>query len=330
VFTLSGGRSDAVTKIDPGKARIADATASADINIAGIVDLNNAQWRATHRTGENPSQTGSFSVDSTTAGGVPVPVDQTQPLEDAINQALTTTGITVSLPKVQHITSPNDFVQVTPLEIRLQDSPAGKTALGPGLNATREQREQVLNQLYSMYCQAEGAGLVADIGLDIASGTGFLVIDIGGVSATSKAVEYQNPFGVIAPFTPPPEVEVQATPAVAPHPVVVPATPGSTRVIPPSTSSVAAAPPSQIVHTGPIEKVCQTLSPAKRPACSTGKGGALILLAIGLTGGFAYLDWRHQRRLVAADPEAAEAAAWAPPAGSPRTAWRERPAPTSR
>jgi len=305
VVTLSGGRSDAVTKIDPGKARIADATASVDISIGGVVDIHGAQWHATHRTGENPSQTGSFSAASTTVGGVPLPTDQLQPAQDAMNQALASLGMTVTLPVVQHITSPDDLVQVTPLEIKLQDTPVGKAVLGPGLNATRDQREQVLTQLYTMYCQAEGAGLVADIGLDIASGTGFAIIDIGGVSASSKAVEYDNPFGTVAPFTPPAAAPVETAPAPVPAPVFVPPTPPSTRVIPPSSSLTAAGPTTQIVKTGPLEKICETLSPAKRPGCSTGKGAPLVLLAVALTGGFAYLDWRHQRRLMAADAEAA-------------------------
>lgn len=297
LLTLAGGRSDAITKIEPGKARIADATASVDLSIAGVVEMHDAQWHATHRTGENPSQTGTFSVASTTVGGVPAPVDQLQPLQDAINQALTETGITVTLPQVVHVTSPNDFVQVTPLEIKLQDTPVGKAALGPGLNATRSVREQLLNQLYSMYCQAEGAGLVADIGLDIVSGTGFAIIDIGGVSVSSKAVVYDNPFGTFTPSTPPP----------APSPVLSETTPvpGSTHVLPSTSSAGTAVAAAPIARSGPLEKICETLSPAKRPACSTGGGVPLVLFAAALTGGFAYLDWRHQRRLLAADPEMA-------------------------
>jgi hypothetical protein len=304
VVNISGGRSDAETRIDPGKARIADATASADLTIAGLVEIHNAQWHAVHRTGENPEQTGTFSVAATTVGGVPLPVDQIQPLQDAINQGLTETGITVALPRVVHITSPNDVVQVTPLEIRIQDSPAGKTVLGPGLNATREQREQLLTQLYSMYCQAEGAGLVADIGLDIVSGTGFAIIDIGGVSVTSKAVEYENPFGTIAPFTPPADDTVLTASNVAPitGTAAIPAIPTS-RVLPSVTTPAVETAATPIAKTGPLEKICETLSPAKRPACSTGAGIPLILLAVGLTGGFAFLDWRHQHKLLTAAAE---------------------------
>ena len=303
VVTLSGGRSDAIARVVPGKAREAEATASADIDIAGVVTLRNAQWHAIHRTGENPNQTGSFSVTSSAVGGVPLPVDQMQPLQDAMNQALAATGVSVSLPHVQHITTPNDFVEVTPLRITLQDTPVGKATVGPVLNATREQREQILNQLYGTFCQAAGAGLVADIGLDIVSGTGFLIIDIGGVSVSSKDVQYENPFGAIPPFTAAvettPNLPADTTGAGSVPASVTPVT-GDSHVLPGSSTPAVLAPAAPIAKTGPLEKICESLSPAKRPACSAGAGVPLILIAVGLTGGFAYLDWLHQRKILAA------------------------------
>ena len=293
--TISGGRSDAIASVDPGKGRLADATVSADIDIAGIVQLHNAQWHAFHRTGENPSQSGTFSVASTTAGGVPVPLDQLGPAQDAINQALAMTGITITLPTVQHVTSPTDFVQVTPLRIELDDTPVGKTALGPALNASRVQREQLISQIYTISCQLEGAGLVADIGLDIISGTGFAIIDIGGATAASGQIDYQNPFGDAPP---PIAAGVASLNELASPPALSPPAGAAPAVATPSRPS------TPIAQTGPLESICETLSPAKRPGCSTGMGVPLALLAVLLTAGVGYLDWRHQRKVVAATAEA--------------------------
>ena len=290
--TISGGRSDADTRIEPGKAREAEATASVDIDIAGVVQLHGAQWRAFHRTGDHPAAEGTFSVATTTAGGVPVPIDQLGPLQDAINQALALTGITVSLPQVQHITEPNDVMIVSPLRIALDDTPLGKAALGPVLNATREQREQILDQLFTVACQLEGAGLIADIGLDVVSGTGFTIIDIGGVSASSAEVRYENPFGnapvaqLPAPATPTAGAGVAAA-AVTPPPPGVSTTPAAV----PAGATLAA--------TGPLEAICQTIHPARRPACSAGMGVPIALLGVLVTAGVAVLDWRHQRRVLA-------------------------------
>lgn len=292
--TISGGRSDATTRVDPGKGREAESTVSVDIDIAGIVQLRGAQWHAFHRTGTDPQQYGTFSVASTTAGGVPLPIDQLGPLQDAINQALAQTGISISLPQVQRVTTPNDFIQVTPLRIALEDTPAGKATVGPVLNATRAQREQIINQVLSIACQLSGAALVADIGVDVVSGTGFTIIDIGGAFASSGETSYENPFGDAASLAGSGEDLALAQPGgAAPNPARdVPAQPPTARATP------AVSP---IASSGPLEAICETISPAKRPACSTGMGVPLALLAILVTGGFAYLDWRHQRRLRAAE-----------------------------
>ena len=294
--TLSGGRSDAIARVDPGKAREADATMSVDLDIAGVVQLHNAQWHAVHRTGEGAKQEGTFSVASTVAGGVPLPTDQTAPLQDAINKALDTTGITVQLPIVQHITKPNDFIQVTPLRIQLKDSPAGKAVLGPGLNASRAQREQIINQIATTACQLAGGLLVADITIDVLSGTGFMIIDIGGAFASSGQVDYENPFADVAPFSGPGNV-LPASGVMASGSAAKPASSA------PATGS-ATKPTSNIAQVGPLATLCETISPAKRPGCSKGMGIPLALLGIGLTSGVAYLDWRHQRRLRAVAAEA--------------------------
>jgi hypothetical protein len=299
VVGISGGRSDAFSRVDPGEAREAEATVSVDIDIAGIVQLRGAQWRAFHRTGAKPSTAGSFSVASSTAGGLPVPVDQLDPLEAALNTALAASGITVDLPSVVHITSPNDVVQVTPLRVTLKDSPVGKAALGPVLNLTRAQREQMFNAIVGSFCQAASLLLVGDVGLNVASGTGFLTVDVGGAQAASADLVIGNPFGADEPFAGlggssvlPGGLTTGPTAGVTPG---SPGTPGSPAVAAPAG---VAAPLAPIAEVGPLESFCESVSPADRPTCSLGGGIPLALLGIFATAGLAGIDWRHRRRLL--------------------------------
>ena len=77
----------------------------------------------------------------------PIPLESLAALETTLNTALESSGVTITFPKVERFTEPADLVRVTPLRIVLKDSPVGKAALGPVLNATREQREQLFDQI---------------------------------------------------------------------------------------------------------------------------------------------------------------------------------------
>jgi len=96
--TISGGRSSASTRVVDGAAREAEATTSVDLDIAGIVQLHGLQWRAFHRTGADPSVSGTFSVDSASVGGVPLPVDQLGMLQSLLNTLLAPSGISIAMP----------------------------------------------------------------------------------------------------------------------------------------------------------------------------------------------------------------------------------------
>lgn len=292
--TVSGGRADVVTEVVDRAARQARATVEASVDIAGVVDLRGLRWEALHRTGSEPNATGSFDVGTARILGAPVPIESLEALEGAVNTALAPSGVTVTFPTVERLSEPTDLVRVTPLRIVLKDSPAGAATIGPGLSLTREQRSEVFEQIASRYCRAAGALLVGDITLSIASGTGFLAIEVGGAEAQTADLVLENPFGS---FTAAP---TEALPATG-----IPAVPGSPAIGPTATPA-AGAPVEQVAaqpvaDVGPLESLCTTIHP-RGGGCSEGAMLPLGLLGLAATAGVGALDWRHQRRRLATTP----------------------------
>ncbi len=303
LVTLDGGQAEAVTEIIPGTARIARAVVESAMEIAGVVRFHGMRWEALHRTGEGATATGSFELGGADVGGVPLPVDQLGVVEDAVNTALAVTGIQIEMPTVQRVEEPVDFVRVTPLRIIMQDSEAGSTLLGPVLGGTREQREQLFQQLTESICEAGGALLVADIALSVVAGTGFLAVEVGGVEATSIDMVVGNPFGTIETL-PGVDVDVdvtEGTPASPPAPGAPGAGPGAG----PGTVEGTAMPGTHQAAVA-TEEVCESIHPFRWPPCSTGAALPVGLAGLAATALMAGLDWRRQRRVLAggdgADP----------------------------
>jgi hypothetical protein len=305
VLSVAGGRATATVEVIDGAARQAHATVEADVAIAGTVELTGLRWDARHRTGKDPAAEASFDIGTAKLLGAEVPVDSLSTLAKALNAALAPIGITLDLPHVERFKQPSDLVRVTPLRVVLKDSPAGKTALGPGLDLTREQRFKLFNDLASSFCQSAGALLVGDIGVSIASGSGFLAVEVGGAEAISGDLAMGSPFGSpVAPVLGTPLPGPADVGAVAGLPATAPA--GATAG--PAGTEVATAPVASI---GPLERLCTTVHPFDWPSCSKGAMAPLGLLGLIATGGIGALDWRHQRRLLAAGERTAS------PAGAP-------------
>jgi hypothetical protein len=258
LVSIGGGSAAATTRVVDDKAREAEAVASMDIDIAGVVKLGGLHWRAFHRSGADAAVEGTFEIANGTAGGIPFPTDQLGPAQEAINAALAPSGVTVELPRVEHLTTPNELLRVSPLVITLRDSPLGKAAVGPVLGLTRAQREQLFDSITAAYCQSASLLLVGDVTLDVVSGTGFMTVSLGGVEATSGDTIDGNPFGDIPPLALP-------TPAAgvpAPAPQAGATSPGG-------TAAPAAAPPiaAPAAALGPIDHVCVTLHVSAHPGC---------------------------------------------------------------
>jgi hypothetical protein len=289
VVSISGGKSDASSRIVDHNAREAEANTTVDLDIAGLIHLHNLHWRAFHRTGTKPAFDGTFVIGDGSLGGIPLPVDQLGSLQTTLNTALAESGITIELPRVEHLKSPNELIRITPLRIELKDSPAGKTVLGPGLNLTHTQREQLFDQIVGVYCPFASELLVGDITLDVLSGTGFLTIDIGGADATSSDAITGNPFGSDQPVA------------------NLPALPGLPPTIPglglPSLGLPAAPPAVALTGAGAIGKiksVCESLNTNRKSSCSRGIAVPVGIAAVVLAAGVGYLDFRRRRRLLAA------------------------------
>lgn len=302
VVSVSGGRAQAVTEVVDGAARQAHASVEATIDIAGIVELSGLRWDALHRTGSDPRAEGTFDLGTAKVLGVPVPLESLTTVEALLNQVLAPSGITVSFPRIERFEEPTDLIRVTPLRIVLKDSPIGKAALGPALDLSREQRGELFDQLAAAYCRTADFLLVGDIGLSVVAGTGFLAVEVGGAEARSADLVLENPFGsAVAP-----------TSAVAPA-TGLPSTGGgaivpASGVVPPAAAAPAAPTTEPVASIGPLEAVCETIHPQGAPGCTRGALVPLGVLGLAATTVVAGLDWRHQRRRLAAAGGAAVAA----------------------
>lgn len=282
LLDIQGGRAEATTRVIPGEAREARAAVSFDLTLGSSLKLSGLRWDAFHRTGKDPKATADFDLGTASLLGTPIPMDSLTQAESVVNSLLETSGLTITFPKVERFTTPSDLIRVTPMRLLLKDSPLGAGALGPILNLTRAQREQIFDEVAAAYCSLAGGLLVADIGVNILSGTGFLAIELGGAEAITGELVLDSPFGGEEPNVDlPPPASPSLPPSFLPE---LPVSGGSPGVVQP------------VADVGPLEERCESAHPLRQTACSRG-----ALLAVGLAGvlGTAVvgaLDWRYQRR----------------------------------
>lgn len=281
LLVVKGGRAEATTRVIPGEAREARARVSVDLELGGVLQLGSLRWEAFHRTGANPRATADFDLGTAALLGLPIPLDSLAQLEDVLNALLESSGVSISFPKIERFTEPADLIRVSPLRILIKDSPAGGAVLGPILNVSREQREQLFDELSAAVCEAAGALLVADIGVSILAGTGFLAIELGGAEATTGELVLESPFTDEPEITEPVD-DVPPPAAIGPLPITP--TPGGTPVTVPAAA------------VGPLEDRCESAHPLRDTRCSTGALMAVGLAGLVATAGVGALDWRHQRK----------------------------------
>ncbi len=280
LLTFDAGRATSSTEVLPGEARVSRAQVNVNLDIGGVIKLSGLRWEAVHRTGKDPEAAATFDLGTASLLGLPIPLESLAQLETTLNTALESSGVQITFPKVERFTTPADVVRVTPLRIVLKDTPIGKAVLGPLLNTSREQREQLFEQIVANAACASGALLVGDIGLSVASGTGFLEIEIGGAEATTGELVLESPFGEgQAPI-----VEQLLPNAPLPTLPFLPSTPGSPIVQRPAAS------------VGPLEDHCESAHPLRDTSCSKGALLAVGLIGLAATAGVGVLDWQHQRR----------------------------------
>jgi hypothetical protein len=284
--TLSGGRAQATSRVVDGRAREAQASVDASIDVGGVVQLSGLRWDARHRTGADPAVDGHFDIASAAAFGIPLPLDQLAGVQEQVNAALAPLGASVQLPRVERLEEPADLVRVTPLRILFKDSPAGAAVLGPGLVASRPVRTSLFDQIVAINCQLASFLLVGDVSVSVLAGTGFLVLDIGGAEAGTAENRFVNPFGDEG--RPPDGADVLPADAQA--------EPGG---LPPPGASAGEALPAPATDEAvrvASETRCESSHPFRWPPCSRGAAVPLGVLAVLAVAGVALLDWRHQKR----------------------------------
>jgi hypothetical protein len=290
VVQIGSGRASARTAVLPGEGRQAEAEVTSSLDLAGALSLEGMRWSAFHRTGREPLAEASFDVGRAAIGGLPFPTQDLAALEAAANQVLEPLGATIALPRVERFLEPNDLVRVTPMRIEVRDSPAGKTVFGPLLDATRDGRGQAFDALVEQVCDTASMLLVGDVVLSIVSGTGFLVIEVGGAEAMSSDFVIGDPFG--APVPPAVATPMPPTPATAPTAAVAtttaPPTPGT--AAPPTEQALPALQP-----TSAMDRVCESVHP-NGGTCRDGAAATVGLLAVLVTTGIAGADLLRQRR----------------------------------
>ena len=131
------------------------------------------------------------------AAGVPVPIEDLGAAEDAINQVLAPSGITRAPAEDRALQAAGRPRAGHAAAHHPQGLPRRQHRARPGARPhARAARASCSTQLAAAVLpDLAGALLVGDIGVSIASGTGFLAIEVGGAEATTGELVLDDPFG---------------------------------------------------------------------------------------------------------------------------------------
>lgn len=313
--------SHAETRLVPGRRREARAEVSiSSLGLAGgAVQLLGLHWDVTQHTGDVPVASGSFRVNRVFVHGVPLdpvvegtsgPVEQGMASLDQVNHVLEPMGMHLAPPAVRN--APEGAVEVTPLRLTMGGPTRMSQPMGGVVGSLQPQRDAVAGAFRgepdscrdprTSFAPAVGATLlVADVVVGGMAGTGGLIVDIGGVHASTEGTWYRNPFDVNAVEPPLPAV------AALPPITVVERGPGTDRTgsVPAPVSApgaaAASAPPSTTVITpaaaAPSYALCASTfadqgcgRDVARIAAGSGLGAAILLVV-----GDRLVTWRRRR-----------------------------------
>lgn len=189
VLSIQGVRSHASSGVE-GELREAVArTEVARVVVAGVVELRGLVWEAIHRSGSTEEQLGSFALGSLVIGGTPVPFESpTEGLSEA-NEALRPLGFELRPPRAHFDeTARGTLATVDPLGVRVIPSPTRDGLLGPVFTEAQPTREELFNALIEMDCGNATYITVLDIALSAFGAGGYFAVELGGVQATTAAL----------------------------------------------------------------------------------------------------------------------------------------------
>ena len=213
VAQITGGRTTATSGVVADGVREARAiTEIGELTLLdGLVVIGDMRWEAAQRSGSETVDTASFSFGSLSVGGqsFPVPSDGAEQLQ-TLSDALGTIGLAVAPPQVR---MEQGIVFVDPLKIGVVPSELRDgLLLGPLLTALQPVREEVVKTIFRLGCDGDLSGLytfpsstivtLLDLAVGSVSGAGSLLLELGGVQATTAEIDGFDGLGVIPPLTP--------------------------------------------------------------------------------------------------------------------------------
>jgi hypothetical protein len=285
---IDGGKTTSHSGVIDGNIREAFArTELGDVVIAGgAVRITGLAWEAVHRSGAVEETLGSFTIGQLIVGGEPVPLpgDATEQLT-ALKEALAPLGLLVEPPNVR---VEEGIVFVDPLKIGIVPNAQRDAFIAPILQGLQPVREALVDALLEIDCGNATYVTVADIVLGSVSGAGALSLELGGVQATTAAIDAFKfaslpPLPALPPTPSLGGVGSVPTPSVG---TVGPAVPAATAT--PSTPSVT--------EESPIEPIADLTGERGGLMALIAGGGLLLLL------GTAEADRRKMRSALRAIP----------------------------
>jgi hypothetical protein len=273
-----------------GDYRLATATVTVGhISLfGGLIELDGLKWEAIHRTGTDPQATGSFTIAAAKGPlSIPLPTDAVLGLLDSINTITRPLGLEIRLPKF-HLddTGQKTLATVDPLAVAIVPSVIRDQLVGTllstdilGDQSILDIKQQVTNALIAADCGNSTYVTVLDLLLTAVSPGGSFAIELGGVQATTSAIDSFQGGGSTTPTT---AHTNTSTPTTAHTNSATATTFRSTATTRQTTNTTGQA---NTATTAPAETIDDAVDTADvsgergGPMLAVGAGGLLLLLA---------------------------------------------------
>ncbi|MCC7077083.1 MAG: hypothetical protein IT198_08155 [Acidimicrobiia bacterium] len=282
---MEGGRNSVVTEVKD-HIRMATATVKADrIVFMGVLAIDDPEWKAVVRTGDAQETSGSFTFSKARIFGIELdPKNAEKNIKSGLadwNEMFADLGLRFDYPEV---VVTGNRVEVTPLAIRLVDSPAGKRGVGPFLEAIQPLRRILFEYLLELDCNFATTVTIIDVVFGILSGAGGIHITSGGVKAEIDDSFFENPFG--AGF---------GAVGAAPAPLTPAASPGTTT--PPPASPATPPVQNQAIASPSVQPTAsrEEMPGDTDPATALAAGVLLAAIVALALGDFLWMRRTHRR-----------------------------------
>jgi hypothetical protein len=200
IAQVRGGQSTATSGIvDEGVREARAFTRIGSVTMGGgAIVLRGLEFEAIHRSGAVEETIGRFNLGGLTIGGqdIPLPGEGIEQVA-ALDEQLRPLGFTVTPPRVREA---QGIVFVDPLKIGVIPADTKESLVGPIIGALQPVREALFAELLALDCgelaEALGRNIPAntivsifDIALSSVSGAGALLLELGGVQATTAEID---------------------------------------------------------------------------------------------------------------------------------------------